>query len=142
MNEIISIKNLLCMLLFGISIMCFSQNLSIFKDVEAVKKAIGGDWKLKGEAKNVIYRFGFNEEKGFVEVLEELNLPPKAEKTIGNEIIINQHANVKIKYNEGVYFIELIYDYGSISEQILVLNDYNFIYGKGDSQHVFIKDKN
>jgi hypothetical protein len=70
-----------------------------------------------------------------------LNLPPKAEKTIGNEIVMDNHTIIEIKCDKGLFFIDVIYLYGKVSEQILVLSDETFIYGKGESQHTFIRDK-
>lgn len=133
-------KKLLQILILLVSVNTFSQNLACCNDSEAVKKAIAGDWKLKGDTKNVIYRFSFESDKGFVEVLEELNLPPKAEKTIGNEIAIDDNTIVKIQHEKGLFYINIIYLYGEVSEPILELNDENFIYGKGASQYVLIRD--
>lgn len=135
-------NNIFKILVFLWSLAAFSQNLACCKDVEAVKNAIKGDWKLKEYNENLIYRFSFFKDKGFIEVLGELNLPPKAEKTIGNEIVIDDHTIVEITYDKGLFFIDLIYLYGKVSEQILVLNDETFIYGKGESQHTFVRDKN
>lgn len=134
-------RNCLNVLIVLISINTFSQNLVCCNNIEEVKKVIQGDWKLIGETKNVIYRFSFNNNKGFIEVLEELNLPPKALVNHHADLIIDEHTLVNIKSKNGRFFIELISMYYQISEQIFVLNDEKFVYGKGQFEHVFIRDK-
>ncbi len=135
-------KDLFKIIVLLVSINSFSQNLECCNNLNDVKKEIQGDWKLKGGSENLIYRFCFDKNKGFIEVLEELNLPPKAEKTIANELVFGDNSTiVNIKSKKSVFFIELVYSHTSVSEQILVLNKDCFIYGKGESQHVFIKDK-
>ncbi|WP_396601744.1 hypothetical protein [Algibacter sp. R77976] len=135
------IKNLVIIASLLLSIHSFSQNLECCKTISEVKKYIVGDWKLEGDSKNVVYRFSFSKTKGFIEVLQEMNLPPKAVKTRENDIIINDHEIFNIQSKQGHYFIEIQSLYYEIKEQILVLNDTNFIYGSGDSKHVFIRDK-
>jgi len=133
-------KLLVFLSILNVSI-CFSQNLECCKTIQEVEQAIAGDWKLNDGNRNVIYRVSFNKNKGLIEVLGELNLPPKAEKTIGNELVIDDQALVNIILKNGVFYIELTnLDYG-FSEQIVELNDKIFIYGMGDSKHVFIRDK-
>ncbi|WP_332243922.1 hypothetical protein [Flavivirga spongiicola] len=102
-----------------------------------VKKIIKGDWKLKGEAKNGIYRFSFDTgAKDFLEVLKELNLPPKAQGPQSKNYTI-----VNIKLENEAFFIELIYPFGKTSEKILVLDKENFVFGQGESKRVFVKDQ-
>jgi hypothetical protein len=124
-----------------VSINLFSQDFECCKNINDVKKAIQGDWKLKGGNENLIYRFLFDTNKGLIEVLEELNLPPKAEKTIRKELVFDDRTIVNIKSKKGVFFIELVYLHTTVSQKILELNEDHFIYGKGESQHIFIKDK-
>ncbi|MCF7560414.1 hypothetical protein L3X39_07175 [Sabulilitoribacter multivorans] len=134
-------KLLVCISILYVSI-CFSQNLECCKTIQEVEQAITGDWKLKGDTENVIYRFTFGNKNGYVEVLEELNLPPKAENKDVNGLVNDDHTLVKIKYDKGLFYIDLIYLYGDVSEPINVLNKESFIYGIGDSKHIFIRDKN
>jgi len=126
-------------------IFCFNfieaQNLVCCKDIKEVKKAIEGDWKLKGETNSLIYRFSFDKGKGFIEALEELNLPPKAIESQRENLILDEHEIVNVKLDKGLFFIEIKSLYYEVSEQIFVLNEKYFIYGKGQSEHVFIKDK-
>lgn len=134
-------KSLVFISILYVSI-CFSQNLECCKTIQEVEQAITGDWKLNDGNRNVIYRFSFNNNKGLIEVLGELNLPPKAEKTIGNELVIDDQALVNIILENGFFYIQLTNLYYEFSEKILELNDKNFIYRIGDSKHIFIRDKN
>jgi hypothetical protein len=132
-------KVFLFIILFS-ALNAFSQNLKSCKSVDDVESLIEGDWKLKNDTKNVVYRFSISNHKGFIEVLPEMNLPPKAEKTTENEIIINDHENFTIVLKQGNYYIEIQSLYYQMTEIITVLNKTNFVYGKGKSQHIFIRD--
>ncbi|SHJ16564.1 hypothetical protein [Algibacter luteus] len=132
-------KVFLFIILFS-ALNAFSQNLKSCKSVDDVESLIEGDWKLKNDTKNVVYRFSISNHKGFIEVLPEMNLPPKAEKTTENEIIINDHENFIIVLKRGNYYIEIQSLYYQMTEKITVLNKINFVYGKGKSQHTFIRD--
>ena len=136
------IKSLVIIASLLVSIHSYSQNLECGNNIDIVKKAIVGNWKLKENNNNKIYRFWFNQENGFVEALEELNLPPKAEHTQLGGLIINEQVPIKIKLVEGHFFIEIIYPFGVISEQIYKLNKNTFVYGKGVSEYHFVKDTN
>ena len=100
-----------------------------------------GDWKLQGDTKNVIYRIWFVKDTGFIKVLEELNLPPKAEETFGGKSDLEGQTLVDVKFENGRFFMDLIYIYGEVYEPISVLNNDRFIFGEGSSKHVLIKDK-
>ena len=132
-------KVFLFIILFS-ALNAFSQNLKSCKSVDDVESLIEGDWKLKNDTKNVVYRFSISNHKGFIEVLPEMNLPPKAEKTTENEIIINDHENFIIVLKRGNYYIEIQSLYYQMTEKITVLNQTNFVYGKGKSQRTFIRD--
>ncbi|WJJ96077.1 hypothetical protein [Algibacter luteus] len=132
-------KVFLFIILFS-ALNAFSQNLKSCKSVDDVESLIEGDWKLKNDTKNVVYRFSISNHKGFIEVLPEMNLPPKAEKTTENEIIINDHENFTIVLKQGNYYIEIQSLYYQMTEKITVLNQTNFVYGKGKSQRTFIRD--
>ena len=132
-------KVFLFIILFS-ALNAFSQNLKSCKSVDDVESLIEGDWKLKNDTKNVVYRFSISNHKGFIEVLPEMNLPPKAEKTTENEIIINDHENFIIVLKRGNYYIEIQSLYYQMTEKITVLNKTNFVYGKGKSQRTFIRD--
>lgn len=132
-------KVFLFIILFS-ALNAFSQNLKSCKSVDDVESLIEGDWKLKNDTKNVVYRFSISNHKGFIEVLPEMNLPPKAEKTTENEIIINDHENFTIVLKQGNYYIEIQSLYYQMTEKITVLNKTNFVYGKGKSQRTFIRD--
>ena len=133
-------KILLSILLLLLPFKGIAQNLTCCNTISEAKSLIEGDWKLKGDSKNVVYRFSFSKDKGFIEVLKEMNLPPKAEKTRGDEIIINDHETFNIILKQDVYYIEIQSLYYEIMDQILVLDEKHFVYGSGDSQHVFIRD--
>ena len=132
-------KVFLFIILFS-ALNAFTQNLKSCKSVDDVESLIEGDWKLKNDTKNVVYRFSISNHKGFIEVLPEMNLPPKAEKTTENEIIINDHENFIIVLKRGNYYIEIQSLYYQMTEKITVLNQTNFVYGKGKSQRTFIRD--
>lgn len=132
-------KVFLFIILFS-ALNAFTQNLKSCKSVDDVESLIEGDWKLKNDTKNVVYRFSISNHKGFIEVLPEMNLPPKAEKTTENEIIINDHENFTIVLKQGNYYIEIQSLYYQMTEKITVLNKTNFVYGKGKSQRTFIRD--
>lgn len=132
-------KVFLFIILFS-ALNAFTQNLKSCKSVDDVESLIEGDWKLKNDTKNVVYRFSISNHKGFIEVLPEMNLPPKAEKTTENEIIINDHENFTIVLKQGNYYIEIQSLYYQMTEKITVLNQTNFVYGKGKSQRTFIRD--
>lgn len=132
-------KVFLFIILFS-ALNAFTQNLKSCKSVDDVESLIEGDWKLKNDTKNVVYRFSISNHKGFIEVLPEMNLPPKAEKTTENEIIINDHENFTIVLKQGNYYIEIQSLYYQMTEKITVLNKTNFVYGKGKSQQTFIRD--
>lgn len=119
-----------------------SQNLTCCKTISEVKSLIKGDWKLKGDSKNVVYRFSFSEDKGFIEALKEMNLPPKAEKPHNVENIINHHEIFSIKSKQGIFSVVIQGLNYEMVEQIFALNETSFIYGKGNSRRVFIKDRN
>ena len=133
-------KNLILIVILLLSLNSLSQNLECCNNVEEVKSAIKGDWKLKKGNQNMIYRFIFNDDKGIIEVLEELNLPPKADNNYYEKPIMEELTNINIKFDNGVFFIELTNLHYEISEQIFVLNEEYFIYGKGASEHAFIRD--
>jgi hypothetical protein len=135
-------KQIFCILLVVFSFNAFSQNLRCCKNIDEVKRSIQGDWKLKGANQNIIYRFRFDKDKGYVEVLEELNLPPKAEKSRTDVLFVDDETVVNVKLKKDVFFIELVYQFGSVSEAILELNEAAFIYGKESSKKIFIRDKN
>jgi len=134
-------RQLIIVVLFIFSINSSSQNLKCCKNIDEVKKAIQGDWKLKDGNENVIYRFSFEKQKGFIEVLEELNLPPKALETNDEDVIINEHTIFDVKSKNSLFFIDLISLHYEVSEQIYVLNENYFVYGRGQSEHVFKRDK-
>ncbi|WP_111309643.1 hypothetical protein [Confluentibacter sediminis] len=134
-------KRILTILVLIVSLHAFSQSLECCHNVEEVKKAIEGDWKLKGDTRNVVYRIWFVKDKGFIEALEELNLPPKAEATYSGKSAIEEQTLVDVTFENGLFFMDIMYGYGEVLEPISVLNNDNFIFGKGVSQHVFIKDK-
>jgi hypothetical protein len=142
MNYNMKMHKVLIYILIFSAFNAFSQDLKKCKNLSDVKSLIEGDWKLKGDSKNVVYRFSFSNNKGFIEVLQEMNLPPKAEKTTENEIVINDHEMFNILSKQGGYFIEIQSLTYKIIEEIVVLNDTNFIYGKDASRHIFIRDKN
>ncbi|XMO87147.1 hypothetical protein AAFN75_02430 [Algibacter sp. AS12] len=125
-----------------LSINAFSQNLECGQSIDSVKSTLAGQWKLKALNTNKTYRFWFNQDAGFVEVLEELNLPPKAEHTEIGRLVKNDQAAVNIKLIEGVFFIEMVYPFGTVSEQIVKLNKNTFVYGQGTTAHYFVKDVN
>lgn len=135
-------KKTVAILILLLSVQSFSQNLECCNSIESVKKAIEGEWKLKGQSENLIYKFWFNEQNGFIEVLEELNLPPKAEHTQLGSLFMDEQVQTQIKLINGAFFIEVNYPFDAVSELISKLNQNTFIYGKGASQHVFIKDAN
>jgi hypothetical protein len=133
-------KRLFCAIFLLSFFNSLSQSLEQCKTISEVKSLIEGDWKLEGDSKNVVYRFSFSNTRGFIEVLEEMNLPPKAEKTKANEIINNAYEVFKISSKNDAYFIEM-QSLGHISvQQIVVLNQLSFTYGKGRSKHVFKRD--
>lgn len=133
-------KNLINTLVLCISLQTLSQNLECCKTIQEVKLAIEGDWKLKKGNQNITYRFIFNNNKGIIEVLEELNLPPKAAVSYYEKPDINGQTMVNVEFKNGVFFIKLSNLIFEVSEQIFVLNDEYFIYGNGASEHVFIRD--
>ncbi len=134
-------KRLFCAIFLLSFFNSLSQNLACCKTISEVKSLIKGDWKLKGDSKNVVYRFSFSGDKGYIEVLGEMNLPPKAEKTRENDIIINDHEVFKISLKKQTYFIEIQSLTYTVIEQILVLNQSNFIYGNKNSKRVFTRDR-
>ena len=134
-------KAILFIILFSV-LNTFSQDLKSSRSINEVEALLQGDWKLKDDTKNVVYRFSFSNHKGFMEVLPEMNLPPKAEKTTENEIIINQHQTFNIASKQGKYFIEIQNINYKITEKIIVLNTTRFVYGKAAAQRIFIRDKN
>lgn len=133
-------KKLFCILILLIAFNGISQNLDSCKTVAQVKNLIKGDWRLKGDTKNVVYRFSFYKNQGFIEVLPEMNLPPKAEKTKDSDMIINKKSAFNIQLKQEAFFVVIQNLNYEVTEKIEVLNKSNFIYGKGHYQHVFIKD--
>ncbi len=133
-------KKRLAILITLVSLHVFSQNLSCGKTVVDVEKALTGEWKLQGNIKTISYKFSFSNKKGFVEVLPELNLPPKAQHTNLGTVVYNLKKIANIKKDGDHFFLEIVYDFGSITKQIYLLNDTTFIYGKGQQEQVFVKD--
>lgn len=133
-------KTLFSFLLILVAFTSKAQNLHSCETVDDVKSLIAGDWKLEGDSKNVIYRFSFSGDKGFIEVLKELNLPPKAETNNADTMIIYDHEIFNIVSKQSTFFISIQSLYYQIIEEIEVLNKSNFIYGRGNSRHIFIKD--
>lgn len=134
-------KRLFCAIFLLSFFNSLSQNLTCCKTISEVKSLVEGDWKLEGDSKNVVYRFSFSGDKGFIEVLKEMNLPPKAEKTREDDIIINDHEIFKISLKKQTYFIEIQSLIYTVIEQILVLNESNFIYGNKNSKRIFTRDR-
>lgn len=118
----------------------FAQNLDCCKSISEVQKALEGDWILKKDSRNKIYRFHFENGKGTVDVLEELNLPPKAEHTEITDDFEITESSVKISQDKQTFYIELIYGFGSVKEQIKALTKNRLIYGNGVAEHVFVRD--
>ncbi len=133
-------KYLINILILCISLHALSQNLECYKTIQEVQQAINGDWKLKNGNQNITYRFIFNDDKGVIEVLKELNLPPKAADPYHEKSVMEEQTTIDLKLDNGVFFIELTNLQYGISEPIYVLNEEYFIYGKGDSEHVFVRD--
>ena len=118
----------------------FAQNLDCCKSISEVQKALEGDWILKKDSRNKIYRFHFENGKGTVDVLEELNLPPKAEHTEMKDDFEITESSVKISQDEQTFYIELIYGFGNVKEQIKDLTKNRLVYGYGVAEHVFVRD--
>lgn len=133
-------KRLFTLLITLISLQLFSQNLSCGKTTVAVKKALTGEWKLQGGSQTISYKFSFSNHKGFIEVLPELNLPPKAQQTNIGTLVVNQKEIVNIKKVGDNFFIEIVYAFGAVAKQIYQLNETTLIYGKGDQKQIFKKD--
>ena len=124
------------MTLFGAA-----QNLECCKSVSDVKKVLEGDWLLKKDSRNKVYRFHFQDGAGKLEVLEELNLPPKAEHTAVEDAYEISESIVNISAKKDGYYIELVYTFGSVTERIRVLTEKKLVYGTGKSEHIFVRDK-
>lgn len=133
-------KHLFIFLILSLSIKSYSQKLECCNNIQDVQKAIEGQWKLKGHSEILIYKYSFNKEGGFIEVLEELNLPPKAAQHQYESIIGHEGVAINIKLIKGIFFIETKYAFGNVLEPIIELNKNRFIYGKGNTKRVFIKD--
>lgn len=126
---------------FFVSTIC-AQNLDCCTSVSEVQETLEGDWLLKKDSRNKIYRFHFEKEKGEgeVDVLEELNLPPKAEHTgVSNDFEITE-SKVNITSDDTGFYIELIYSFGTVKERIKELSKNRLVYGKGTAEHVFTRD--
>lgn len=133
-------KKGIAILITLVSLHSFSQNLSCCKTIKAVEMALRGEWKLQGKSNTISYKFSFNNQKGFIEVLPELNLPPKAQHTQLGALVVNQKEIAHIKKVGDHFFIEIVYAFGSVPKQIFKLNKTTLIYGKGQQQQIFIKD--
>ncbi|GAA4281493.1 hypothetical protein GCM10022260_19140 [Gaetbulibacter aestuarii] len=118
----------------------YAQNFDCCNTVSEVQNTLEGDWLLKQDSRNKIYRFHFEKGTGTVDVLEELNLPPKAEHTELNSDFEITESTVKISREKEGFYIELVYSFGSVKEQIKELNNKRLVYGHGPSRHVFIRD--
>ena len=134
-------KPLFYVFLVLFSLKAYSQQLGCCKSTDDVKKRIQGDWKLKDGNQNIIYRFIFDEDLGRIEVLEELNLPPKAEKPSNDILFLDAETKVRINLKEGIFYVNFIYPYATVSEVIIELNETTFSYGKGTSKKIFLRDK-
>jgi len=135
-------KVILNLLFLVAAIPMFSQNLDCCKTIQDVKNKITGEWKLKGVSSNLTYRFSFTDAKGIVQVLEELNLPPKAEQTENNRTPLDSNASIHITLIRNMFFMNIKYDFGEISEPISELNESRFVFGEQGFEHVFTLDKN
>ena len=127
-------------LFFLSTISVFSQNLNCCKTISDVEKVLEGDWWLKKDSRNDIYRFHFRDNEGFVEVLEELNLPPKAEHTKVVDEFEVKESEVKITLEKDKFYIELVYPFGTVKEPIKALSEKHLIFGSGDSERQFTRD--
>lgn len=117
-----------------------AQNLDCCKSVSEIKMVLEGDWLLKKDSRNKIYRFHFQQNDGRVEVLGELNLPPKAEYTVLKDVNEISESKVNISFKNDGYYIEFIYPFGSVTERIRILTENRLVYGSGKSEHILIRD--
>ncbi|MFH4967906.1 hypothetical protein V8G61_06830 [Gaetbulibacter sp. M240] len=124
-----------------ITLLCGAQNLECCHSISEVKKVLEGDWLLKKDSRNRVYRIHFQDSAGKIEVLEELNLPPKAEHTAVEDAYDISESIVNISAKKDGYYIELVYTFGSVTERIRVLTENSLVYGTGKSEHIFIRDK-
>ena len=120
----------------------FSQNLDCCKTLQDVEHKIAGEWKLKGISNNLTYRFSFTQGHGIVEVLEELNLPPKAEQIEYRNTPLDTNPSIYITVINNVFFMNIKYHFGAVSEPISELSEARFVYGETGFEHVFVRDKN